>query len=165
MTTKIKEHDCGCDGSYEYVPVAEFDGEYGEPGEYDAVPTVSTVVAQEPYPNETPANVPTEYHNIGVFIKDTESVTSGVESSDIMEFCINFTVSSYSNGEGSKSYTVKKRIAVSKQALLAQGVAEASHGVATMIESKKPALVKQAGKSELQRAREIAGIPHSRNYL
>jgi hypothetical protein len=163
MTTKLKENDCGCDGSYEYVPVAEFDGEYGEPGEYDAVPTVSTVVAQEPYPNETPVNVPLQ--TVSVFIKDTECVTSGIESSDIMEFCINFTVSSYSNGEGSKSYTVKKRIAVSKQALLAQGVAEASHGVATMIENKKPALVKQAGKSELQRALEIAGISHPKNYL
>jgi hypothetical protein len=168
MTTKIKENDCGCDGGYEYAPVSEFDGEYGSPGEYNAASAVSTAIVQEPYPTKptvVPDNVPTVVPEITVYIKDYEAVNGGVVSGDIIEFCINFGVSSYSPEGSSRSYTVKKRIAVSKQALFDQGAAEATHAVATMVESKPTTPVKQLGKSELQRAREIAGIPHSKNYL
>jgi hypothetical protein len=159
MTKKIEEECDGCDGSYEYEPVTEFDGDYGEPGEYDAV-SVGTNVAVNPLPMMTGPE-------ISVYIKDFEQVSTGVHSSDLTEFCLNFIVSSYTGGV-SHQYTVKKRIVVSKQSLLAQGIEDNIRTPATMVEGtnkSKPVEKPMFNRSsDLQRAREIAGVSHRKNY-
>lgn len=165
MTKKIEEQCDGCDGGYDYVPVDEFDGSYGEPEEYTAVPSPSNVAVAQPVAGP----------NISVYLKDTEQSyndSNGVDSSDLVEFTLNFVVSTYSNGSGSsRSYSVKKKIVVSKQSLLSQGIMIDAHTPATMVENKTVSDEKPANKhvfnrtSDLKRAREIAGVPHHKNYI
>lgn len=147
---------CGC-GAVEIQPTMEYsmhdDGDYDEDDGYSQV---------DPYEdNESHNIIPAQnYSNISCYIKDFEAVTSGGIDSDIMEFCLNFVVNNYSEGK-SETYTVRKKISVSKSNLFNQGKMISQATPSQVIESKKSAL----GKTDLQRMREIAGVPHNKNYI
>lgn len=159
---KILNEMCdGCEGGYEYSGDGDYDND-----DYDVQPSFNALSQAVNTAVFTPAPIQDTSHQISVYIKDTEQVTAGIDSSDIVEFVLNFGVSEYS-GEGSaKVFTVKKRISVSKSSLLAQGIADQNQHPVTMVESVKPKVEKKPeGKSVTQRARELAGISHSKNFI
>lgn len=138
------------------------------PDYYDSGDDESEVTS---YPVNTAAQQPVDYNpdrRISVYIKDTEAQTTTVgigADSDIIEFSINFAVSCYGGTEGSKNYTVTKKISVSKANLLAQGQSEANSKPAQVLEQIQETPKFHIGKSDLQRMREIAGVPHNKNYV
>lgn len=96
--------------------------------------------------------------NINVWIKDTEAPAISQEE-DTVEFIVNFTVSHYDELTGtSKQFIVPKKIAVSKRRLFTDGEQAYASFNATVVESK------DKKKSDAQRFRELAGIPHPKNH-
>lgn len=98
--------------------------------------------------------------NINVWIKDTEAPFISQEE-DTVEFVVNFTVSHYDESTGaSKQFVVPKKIAVSKRRLFADGEQGYAAIATAVVESKDT-----KKKTDAQRFRELAGIPHSKNHL
>lgn len=98
--------------------------------------------------------------NINVWVKDIDQPQQ-IPSEDMVSFTINFVVSIYDEASNStKSITVPKKIQASKRKLLADGELLDSQ-VATVVENVK----QPYKKSDAQRMRELAGIPHSKNHV
>ncbi len=98
--------------------------------------------------------------NINVWIKDTEQPQQ-VSECDTLDFVINFTVSVYDEATNtSKTMVVPKRIQASKRKLLCDAENFGAQIPVTVVET-----VKQNKKSDAQRVRELAGIPHSKNHV
>jgi len=88
-----------------------------------------------------------------------EIVQTGDFSDDAITFDITFNISS-----GETSGEVIKKIQVSKSRLMNDLRAQANTIPVTMVEDKKAEPIKNALKSEAQRMRELAGIPHRKNH-
>ena len=100
---------------------------------------------------------------ISVYIKETLPVSYDINNSDEMQFNIVFNVSEFTEGGESKFFSVTKVISVSKTRLLADGVQVQAAIPATVIESVVEK--KEDNSKAVQRMRELAGIPHNKNYV
>ena len=98
---------------------------------------------------------------IYVYIKETLPVSYDINNSDEMHFNIVFSISEVNEAGESKFFTVTKAISVSKTRLLADGVQVQAAIPATVIESVE----KKEDSKAVQRMRELAGIPHNKNYV
>lgn len=99
---------------------------------------------------------------ISVYIKETLPVSYDINNSDEMQFNIVFNISEFNEAGESKFFTVTKAISVSKTRLLADGVQVQAAIPATVIES---VVEIKADNRAVQRMRELAGIPHNKNYV
>ena len=84
---------------------------------------------------------------------------TGDFTDDASTFEITFDMSS-----GETSGKVTKKIQVSKSRLMNDLKAQANTIPVTMVEDKKAEPIKNTLKSEAQRMRELAGIPHRKNH-
>ena len=101
--------------------------------------------------------------NVNVYIKETLLLDSGINNTDDeVKFNIVFNVSDYSIDGNSQYYTVTKAISVSKTRLLADGVQIQSAVPVTVVEN---IVEKKEDSKAVQRMRELAGIPHNKNYV
>ena len=99
--------------------------------------------------------------NINVFLKDTDIPVQSSDG-DTIEFILNFAVSNFDEATGaSRQFIVPKRISVSKRRLFADGENAINTMPATVVEEVSV----EHKKSDAQRMRELAGIPHHKNHV
>lgn len=127
-------------------------------------PQVAALLTPQPVAKHT------QPKDIFIYVTETKPLTTNSDS-DLVEFVITFNVNistpSENTGEVdigsavSTNYTVNKHVSVSKTRLANDAVDAISAIVPTVIEN----VVSSAKKTDVQRARELAGIPHNKNYV
>lgn len=104
---------------------------------------------------------------ISVYIKEFRQAeyTPPEMKCDEVIFTIVFEVSEFLDNGETHYYNVSKNISVSKLRLLADGERVKQYTPTTVIEEKSQAKEEKKSKSSTQRIRELAGIPHNKNFV
>lgn len=130
-----------------------------------------TTTAVEPAPAAVPEPVAivqpidpvTSCEHISVYVKESNVVSTDAKSDEVI-VDVMFSVSEYCQETGaSKTGYVKKRLALSKCKLLADMIHVDMMTPVAVVEEKKEEVHKDAITTK--RMRELAGIPHPKNWI